>query len=49
MAVNVFIMLYKTIMSLKIAFFKIKRKYILWKMSKAKKDLVGSESNKVNS
>jgi uncharacterized protein YhhL (DUF1145 family) len=38
MAVNVFIMLYKTIMSLKIAFFKIKRKYLLWKMSKAKKD-----------
>jgi hypothetical protein len=40
MAVNLSIMLYKSISSLKILFFKIKQKYLLWKMSKCKKHLI---------
>jgi hypothetical protein len=48
MAVNILIMLYKSILSLKIAFMKIKRKYLLWKMNKAKKNSLENDIKQEN-
>lgn len=45
MAVNVFIMIYKSIQSLKIAYKRIKYKYLMWKLSKTKKNVANDEED----